>query len=64
MPKIQSINFPDDLHRDLMRRVKDTPGGKFSPYVVHLIERGLLNTGDQGNKASESNIQKSQSATG
>jgi len=60
MPKIQSINFPDYLHRDLMRRVKDTPGAKFSPYVVQLIERAL----DDEDQASQNNIQKPQSAVG
>ena len=61
MPKIQSINFPDDLHRDLTKRVKETPGGKFSPFVVAIIKRGLAAI-ERENPSN--NIQKSQSMTG
>ena len=63
MLKLQSINFPNDLHRDLTQRVKDSPGRKFSPYVVHLIERGLAAI-DRENYSKVTNIQKSQSMSG
>lgn len=43
MPKIQSVNFPDEVFRDLKQIEKETPGCKFSTLVVDLVKRGLDN---------------------
>lgn len=41
MSVAQTITFPDELHAALTGRVAATPGAKFSPLIVALIEMGL-----------------------
>ncbi len=41
MTIVQSISFPEDLFNKLKQQVEQVPGGKLSPFVVHLIEKGL-----------------------